>query len=147
MGKLTDNSVDLIITSPPYNKAGYEGFIRKRHEKDSWSKGRNIEYGGEADNDFMIEAEYQEQQIKVLNEMHRILKPTGSIYLQMDTRINHWMRCIMDDIFGYSNFLNEIVWWYKTGGISKTEYCKKHDVILFYAFNTRNTCFLMGLMQ
>ena len=61
MGKLTDNYVDLIITSPPYNKAGYEGFIRKRHEKDSWSKGRNIEYGGEADNDFMIEAEYQEQ--------------------------------------------------------------------------------------
>ncbi len=61
MGKLTDNSVDLIITSPPYNKAGHEGFIRKRHEKDSWSKGRNIEYGGEADNDFMIEAEYQEQ--------------------------------------------------------------------------------------
>jgi len=44
-----------------YNKAGYEGFIRKRHEKDSWSKGRNIEYGGEAEADFMPEAEYQEQ--------------------------------------------------------------------------------------
>lgn len=43
------------------NKAGYEGFIRKRHEKDSWSKGRNIEYGGEAEADFMPEAEYQEQ--------------------------------------------------------------------------------------
>ena len=80
MGKLTDNSVDLIITSPPYNKAGYEGFIRKRHEKDNWSKGRNIEYGGEAEADFMPEAEYQEQQIKVLNEMHRILKPNGSVF-------------------------------------------------------------------
>ena len=44
-----------------YNKAGYEGFIRKRHEKDSWSKGRNIEYGGEAEADFMPEAEYQKQ--------------------------------------------------------------------------------------
>jgi hypothetical protein len=44
-----------------HNKAGYEGFIRKRHEKDSWSKGRNIEYGGEAEADFMPEAEYQEQ--------------------------------------------------------------------------------------
>ena len=43
------------------NKAGYEGFISKRHEKDSWSKGRNIEYGGEAEADFMPEAEYQEQ--------------------------------------------------------------------------------------
>ncbi len=49
------------LTPLAYNKAGYEGFIRKRHEKDSWSKGRNIEYGGEAEADFMPEAEYQEQ--------------------------------------------------------------------------------------
>ena len=45
-------------------------------------------------------------------------KQNGSIYLQMDTRINHWMRILMDDVFGYDNFRNEIVWWYKTGGVS-----------------------------
>lgn len=112
MGKLTDNSVDLIITSPPYNKAGYEGFIRKRHEKDSWSKGRNIEYGGEADNDFMIEAEYQEQQIKVLNEMHRILKPNGSVFYNHKVRVaqhkaSHPIEWILKSNF---TFRQQIIW-------------------------------------
>lgn len=86
MSKIKDNSIDLVVTSPPYNKAGYEGFIRKRHDKDSWN-GRNIEYGEDADNDFMIESEYQEQQIKVLNELHRILKPNGSIFYNHKVRI------------------------------------------------------------
>ena len=38
-------------------------------------------------------------------EMYRILKETGSIYLQMDTRINHWLRYIMDNVFGYDNYV------------------------------------------
>ena len=64
MGKPQSNFQYRTIFGVPLiagNKAGYEGFIRKRHEKDSWSKGRNIEYGGEAEADFMPEAEYQEQ--------------------------------------------------------------------------------------
>ena len=65
--------------------------------------------------------------------MHRILKSTGSIYLQMDTRINHWVRCIMDDIFGYDNFRNEISWRYKRWTMtSKNAWQKMHDVILMY---------------
>ena len=65
--------------------------------------------------------------------MHRILKDTGSIYLQMDTRINHWLRCILDDFFGYDNFLNEIIWCYGAGGSSnKKPFATKHDVILCY---------------
>lgn len=58
MSKMEDNSIDLVITSPPYNKAGYESFIRKRHERDTWSA-RNIEYDGDAKNDFIPESEYQ----------------------------------------------------------------------------------------
>lgn len=77
-------------------------------------------------------SEIDSHYIPRIKEMHRILKPTGSIYLQMDTKINHWIRCLMDDIFGYNNFRNEIIWGYKTGGASKNEYSKKHDVILFY---------------
>ena len=76
-----------------------------------------------------IEAHY----IPRIKEMHRILKTTGSIYLQMDTRINHWMRCIMDDIFGYSNFRNEISWCYTMPCKLSNYYPKKHDVILFYS--------------
>jgi DNA modification methylase len=72
--------------------------------------------------------------------MHRILKDTGSIYLQMDTKINHWMRCILDDVFGYDNFVNQIVW--KRGATAKGN--KKtnnisidYDTILIYS-KTKN---------
>ena len=65
--------------------------------------------------------------------MKRVLKQNGSIYLQMDTRINHWMRILMDDIFGYENFQNELVWVYRTQGFSKSKWSEKHDVILFYS--------------
>lgn len=68
-----------------------------------------------------------------LQEMHRLLKETGSIYLQMDTKINHWMRCLMDEIFGYHCFLNEISWCYKTINKTKRPYARKHDCIEFYS--------------
>ena len=80
-----------------------------------------------------IRSEIENHYIPRIKEMHRILKPTGSIYLQMDTRINHWIRCLMDEVFGYDNFQNEIVWVYRTQGFSKTKWSKKHDVILFYS--------------
>jgi len=86
MGKMPDNFVDLIITSPPYNKSGYEGFIRKRHEKDSWNS-RNIDYNNDSKNDFIVESTYQAQQIKVLNEMQRVLKPNGSIFYNHKVRV------------------------------------------------------------
>lgn len=68
-----------------------------------------------------------------LIEMKRVLKQSGSIYLQMDTRINHWMRILMDDVFGYDNFQNEIVWVYRTQGFSRSKWSEKHDVVLFYS--------------
>jgi len=86
MAKIPDCFVDLIITSPPYNKAGYEGFIRKRHEKDAWSS-RNISYDNDASNDFMPEDEYRLEQICVLNEMQRILKNDGSIFYNHKIRV------------------------------------------------------------
>jgi site-specific DNA-methyltransferase (adenine-specific) len=79
-----------------------------------------------------IRSEIEAHYLPRLKEMHRILKPTGSIYLQMDTKINHWVRCIMDDIFGYERMLNEIIWCYKSGGSSKKSFSKKHDIILCY---------------
>ena len=67
-------------------------------------------------------------------EMHRLLKHSGSIYLQMDYRISHWIRCIMDDIFGYENFVNEIVWTYGLGNNNKKRnWQDKHDTILYYS--------------
>ena len=80
-----------------------------------------------------IRSEIESHYVPRIKEMHRILKPTGSIYLQMDTRINHWMRCIMDDILGYDKFRNEITWWYKRWSNISFGFQKMHDVILFYS--------------
>ncbi len=86
-----------------------------------------------------IRSEIEAHYLPRLKEMHRVLKSTGSIYLQMDTRINHWMRCIMDDVFGYENFRNEIVWGYSWGGVSKNKYPSKHDHILYYSKTNKYT--------
>jgi modification methylase len=80
---------DVVITSPPYNKAGYEGFIRKRHEKDSWGQ-RNVDYGDNPENDFMLESEYQDSQIKILNEIWNHLSDDGSLFYNHKIRVaNH----------------------------------------------------------
>lgn len=68
-----------------------------------------------------------------ITEMHRLLKPTGSIYLQMDTRINHYVRLILEDVFGAENFRNEISWCYNSQGKTSKQWNKKHDVIIFFS--------------
>ena len=67
-----------------------------------------------------------------IKEMYRLLKDTGSIYLQMDWRIVHWIRCITDDVFGYKNFRSEIIWKYDAPTSTNRNYPSKHDNILFY---------------
>ena len=59
-----------------------------------------------------------------LIELHRILKDTGSIYLHCDQTASHYLKNLMDAIFGKNNFRNEIVWSYSTGGISKKHYAR-----------------------
>lgn len=69
-----------------------------------------------------------------IREMRRVLKDTGSIYLQMGPGISHWIRCILDDVFGQSSFRNEIIWSYKRwGGKSTAKLQNMHDNILFYS--------------
>ena len=66
------------------------------------------------------------------HEMKRVLKSNGTIYLQMDLRIVHWIRVLMDSIFGYENFRNQIVVKFNIGGRGKREFAKKHDYIIVY---------------
>ena len=68
-----------------------------------------------------------------LIEMKRILKDTGSIYYHCDSTLSHYIKNVMDKIFGYDNFRNEIVWCYKWGGAGKREFARKHDTILWYS--------------
>jgi site-specific DNA-methyltransferase (adenine-specific) len=67
-----------------------------------------------------------------LLELKRVLKDTGSIYLHCDPTASHYLKLVMDSIFGVRNFRNEIIWHYQTGGASKEHYSKKHDIIFFY---------------
>ena len=61
-----------------------------------------------------------------------LLSDRGSVYLHCDWHKSHYLRAIMDEIFGIDNFRNEIVWWYLWGGRGKTQWNSKHDTILFY---------------
>ena len=75
-----------------------------------------------------------------LIEMRRVLKPTGSIYLHCDPTASHYLKALMDAVFGDKQFRNEIIWAYNGGGISKRDYPRKHDIILRYS-KTRNAVF------
>ena len=75
-----------------------------------------------------------------LLEMHRILKPTGSLYLHCDHTANAYIRMAMDAIFGAKNFRNEIVWCYTGPSNTPRWFPRKHDTIWFYA-KSRETKF------
>ena len=68
-----------------------------------------------------------------LIELRRVLKPAGSIYLHCDPTASHYLKVLMDAVFGANRYLNEIAWCYDTGGRAKGSFPKKHDVILRYA--------------
>ena len=67
-----------------------------------------------------------------LLEMHRVLKPTGSIYLHCDPTASHYLKAAMDAIFGWKNFRNEIIWHYRRWTGNAKKFQQLHDIILFY---------------
>ena len=70
-----------------------------------------------------------------LCEMYRVLKNTGSIYLHCDPTASHYLKIIMDTIFGQRRFRNEIIWHYNAAALNaaKNVYPRKHDTLLFYS--------------
>ena len=80
--KIDDKSIDLIITSPPYNKIGLNGIQKGK----KWNK--TIDYDGDPQNDNMDENEYQKWQLDILNELFRVLKEDGSLFYNHKNRIH-----------------------------------------------------------
>ena len=68
-----------------------------------------------------------------LIEIRRLLKPTGSVYLHCDPTASHYLKVLMDAIFGRGNFRNEIVWCYRGGGVPRRDFARKHDLILRFS--------------
>ncbi len=116
---LPDECIDLIYIDPPFATQSNRRTKRnKRGYADCWSGGLG---------------QFMEFLTQRLSHMHRVLKYTGTIYVHIDYRTVHYVRIELDRIFGADNFLNEIIWSYKTGGVSKRWFGRKHQNILSYA--------------
>ena len=68
-----------------------------------------------------------------LLEMRRLLKPDGSIYLHCDPTMSHYLKLVMDAVFGRSMFQNEVIWSYRRWPSKQSRFQRMHDVILFYS--------------
>ncbi len=73
--------------------------------------------------------------------MRRVLRQDGSIYVHCDPTASHYLKELMDAVFGQKNFVNEIVWHYSSGGRSQNHFPKKHDSLLYYAKDNRKKTF------
>lgn len=150
---INSNSIDLIYLDPPFNKkkiftapigssaegADFSDIFSKEDIKDDWVS--NIYFQNINLFTFLQHTKYDGMTYNYcylvymavrLIECHRILKDTGSIYLHCDPTMSHYLKIVMDCIFGEKCFKNEIIWCYSIGGKSKSQWGKKHDVILFY---------------
>ena len=74
-----------------------------------------------------------------IRECHRVLSPTGSIYLHCDPTASHYLKVLMDAMFGSQNFRNEIIWSYRRWPSVSTAWQTMHDAILFYTRSPKNT--------
>jgi site-specific DNA-methyltransferase (adenine-specific) len=156
------NSVDLIYLDPPFNsKATYNVLFQEKSGEqsaaqitafeDSWHWGLESEAAYTevvtegpkklADmlqalrsflgaNDMMA---YLTMMAIRLVELHRVLKPTGSIYLYCDPTASHYIKLLLDSVFGVKNFCNEIVWKRTSAHSSAKRYNPVHDIIFFYS--------------
>ena len=88
------------------------------------------------DNDMMA---YLTMMAQRMVELHRVLKDTGSIYLHCDPTASHYLKLLMDSVFGPDNFRNEIIWKRTSAHNSATRYGPNHDVILFYSKSQKYT--------
>jgi len=70
-----------------------------------------------------------------------LLTPDGSFFIHVDYRAVHYIKVMMDEIFGISNFMNEIIWAYDYGGRAKKHWSRKHDNILWYVNNKKDYIF------
>lgn len=124
-------TIDLIYIDPPFDsKADYKRKIEVRGVGQATSDSTSFEekqYG-----DIWCNDEYLQFMYERLILMRELLSENGSIYLHCDWHKSHFLRMIMDEVFGPDRFLNEISWCYQGTGRSLNQYKRKHDTLLFY---------------
>ena len=156
---MNSETVDLIYLDPPFNSnKNYSAPIGSEAAgaafKDTWTLSDVDEawHGEIADREPMLYAiidaaglahskgmkSYLIMMAVRLLEMRRLLKPTGSIYLHCDPTASHYLKTLMDAVFGQGTFRNEIVWSYRRWPAKQPNFQRMHDVILRYT-NGKNT--------
>ena len=156
MLNMPDELADLIYLDPPFNSRTFRrGKTEKHSFNDTWTKreidARDaiylrsdwpvlwsvIDLAAAAHGKAMHS--YLEFMASRLVQIHKLLKPTGSVYLHCDPSANYYLRLLMDCIFGAKNYRNEIVWGYKASNSPvNRKFHSKHDTILFYAKSEHN---------
>ncbi len=121
--KTHSGKVRLIYLDPPFGTG--DTFAVK-----SGPKGKSIKIPAYADN--LSQDKYMEMMKGVLTLCRELLTPDGTIYLHVDYRMAAYLKLLMDEIFGRKNFVNEIIWAYKSGGRATKHFSRKHDDILVY---------------
>ena len=151
---LDSETIDLIYLDPPFNSnKTYEAPIGSEAAgaafKDAWTLSDldNAWHGELAEHEPALysaisAAEFSHSKgmkaylimmgIRML-EMRRVLKPTGSIYLHCDPTAGHYLKTMLDAVFGVGNFRNEIAWCYRGAGYPKKDFGKRHDSIFRYS--------------
>jgi len=139
-------SIDLIYLDPPFftgqvqkGKLKWEPGAMECAYEDSrrfWQEKGVADYAPTWLKDIAINrpdfAAYLFYMRERLQACHRVLKATGSIYLHCDWRASHYLKMVMDEVFGWQNFGNEIVWAYTGAGNFVSHFGRKHDVVFLY---------------
>lgn len=133
--------VDLIYIDPPFDsKADYRTKLTLPGGNIN-QKPTTIEQFAYADTWKDGTVSYLRMLYPRLVLMRELLSDNGSIYVHIDWHVGHYVKVLMDEIFGKANFVNEIVWHYHTGMRVKTHWNRKHDVILMYSKTKDNIIF------
>lgn len=134
--KATMQKISLIYVDPPfYSGSNYQAEVRissqKQKIKGIKSKAYEDKWGSG------MEGFLSMLTLRLLY-MKDLLADDGGIIVHLDWRAVHYVKVIMDELYGQKRFINEIIWNYKSGGVSSRSFAKKHDTLLYYARGDRH---------
>jgi site-specific DNA-methyltransferase (adenine-specific) len=151
---MKSGSVELIYVDPPFNTGKRQNRTQMKTIRDE--AGDRIGFGGRRyRTEILVEQsggtgygdsfdDFLGFLRPRLEEAHRILSPTGSLFLHIDYREVHYCKVMLDEIFGRACFQNEIIWAYDYGARSTKRWPAKHDNILWYSRHPKQYTFNLG---